>query len=187
MRALVKCTLERSVPKKVLERIGPKHSISSLYGIVKLHRENQPLRPIQTPYDSLASNIEKFFVKLLEPLKQQLIYTVDSEKAFKEKLMSEKHKFRPVTHEIVCFDVTKLFPSVNVKRVIGCIMKHYSVSPELFFNFQNFEGEKLPPPPKAKFREFLEGVLLKFNVFECLMESIAKNGLPMGVHKPTFS
>ena len=95
--------------------------------------------------------------------------------------MSEKHKFCPLTHEIVSFDVTKLFPSVNVKRVIGCIMKHYSISPEFFFNFQNFEGEKLPPPPKAKFREFLEGVLPKFNVFECLTGIYRqKNGLPMG-------
>ena len=103
LRALVKSTLERSVPKKVLERIGPKHSISSLYGIVKLHRENQPLRPIQTSYDSLASNIDKFLVKLLEPLNEHLIYTVDSEKAFKEKLMSEKHKFRPSTQLALCF------------------------------------------------------------------------------------
>ena len=86
-------TLERSIQRKVLYRLYPKHSISSVYGTVKLHREGNPLRPIQTSYDSLVCNIEKFLVDLLETTKKHVIYAVDSVKTYKrtyKRLLMEK-------------------------------------------------------------------------------------------------
>ena len=60
-------------------------------------------------------------------------------------------------------------------------MKQFTKNPKTFFAFKDQEGNVLPPPPKTKFREFLEAVLTKHNVFECLTGVYRqKDGLPMG-------
>ena len=60
-------------------------------------------------------------------------------------------------------------------------MKQFTKNPKIFFDFKDQSSQSLPPPPITKFREFLEAVLTKHNVFKCLTGVYRqKDGLPMG-------
>ena len=137
-------------------------SISTLYAKIKDHKENFPIRPIGTAYDSLILGAENFINKLLSPLRKNCNYAIDSQIEFKNRFFESKKFFDPEIHEIFTLDVNSLFPNINNTRTISYILNEVFKSPEVFFNETNKKGNLLPPPSKEKFRKFLHGTSNSF-------------------------
>ena len=63
--------------------------------------------------------------------------------------MQEKLSFDSSKHVVVSFDATKLYPSVNVNRVLTLILKLLYKYPEYYFPKEfDFEGNLLPKPER---------------------------------------
>ena len=58
-------TLERSFNSKTLKSLKAQHSISTAYGLIKLHKPDNKLRPIITGYNSMVDNAHIFLKKLI--------------------------------------------------------------------------------------------------------------------------
>ena len=75
--------------------VQPMNSISSLYGTVKCHRENWPLRPISTGYCHIAHGAETYIKTIIEPLNKKCSYAVNSQKSFKTRFLVENRNLTP--------------------------------------------------------------------------------------------
>ena len=98
-------------------------------------------------------------------------------KTGKERLLKDCKNFNSSVHEIVSFDASKLYTSVNTTRVISEILKIIYKNPSNFFKEKDINGRLLPFPKRANLRNFMHSVLLNFNTFE---SQIGSSGLAMG-------
>ena len=178
---LLKTTINSSLSNKTQLSIKPQMSISSLYATIKDHKENFPIRPIGTAYDSLTLGAEYFINNLLSPLRKNCPHAINSQIEFKTRFSDCKSFFDPDIHEIFTLDVNSLFPNINNTRTISYIINEVFKSPEVFFHEKNKKGDLLPYPTKEKFRKFLHGTLNNFNIFRCHVGVFSqKKGLKMG-------
>ena len=178
---LLKTTINPSLSNKSKLSIKPQPSISSLYGKVKDHKINYPLRPIGTSYDSLTLGAENFINNLFSPLRGLCTYAIKSQVEFKNEMLKTKSIFDPSKHEIFSFDVISLFPNINNTRTINFILNEVFKAPSKFFNETDKTGKVLPVPSREKLRKFLHGVLNNFNIFECQTGIFSqKRGVKMG-------
>ena len=180
-KILCKNTINSSLSNRTQLSIKPQMSISTLYGTIKDHKENNPLRPIGTAYDSLTLGAEQFISKLLEPLRQNCTYAINSQIKFKNEFLKFQPNFDPETQEIFTLDVNSLFPNINNTRTINYILNEVYEAPGKFFVEKNKQGKTLPAPSREKFRQFLHGVLNSFNIFRCHIGVFSqKKGVKMG-------
>ena len=56
------------------------------YGLVKLHKPDQPIRPIFTGYKSLTAGTDKFLVEKFSCLLNESKYEIQGPKDFKNKI-----------------------------------------------------------------------------------------------------
>ena len=79
------------------------------YSTIKIHKENNPIRPIVAFNDSLTYAVAKFLNKILTP------FTEESEQKLKNSAHA-KELLEPITdppdYELVSFDVKSLFTSI---------------------------------------------------------------------------
>ena len=101
-----------------MTRLKPADGIKSSYGILKLHKESAPLRPIITSYGSVTSNAEKFLLDLIRPIRDMCTYSVKNIQGSKENFLKNRHKFVIGQHIICSFDASSLFTSINATRSI---------------------------------------------------------------------
>ena len=66
---LLKTTINPSLGNISKLSIKPQSTISTLYGTVKDHKPNLPIRPIGTAFDSMTLGAENYISKLLAPLR----------------------------------------------------------------------------------------------------------------------
>ena len=78
-------TIEHCLGLKNKYLVQPKNSIASLYGVVKCHKQNWPMRPISTGYSSISAGSEEYIKKIVEPLLKKCTFLVNSEKSFKKR------------------------------------------------------------------------------------------------------
>ena len=84
-------------------------------------------------------------------------------------------------YEILSFDATKLFTSVNTTRVISEILKIIYKNPAEYFKDKDVDGRPLPFPERSNLRKFMRNVLLNYNTFECQLGIFKqRSGLAMG-------
>ena len=103
--------------------IYQQNSVSSLYGMVKMHKENQPLRAISAEFGSLTYRAENFLKNMISLLLKDCHYLIDSPKRFKEQLLPIMTKFDATKHVVVSFNTEKLYHKVDVKRTVNFVMK----------------------------------------------------------------
>jgi len=89
-----------------------------------------------------------------------------------------KDTFDCQNYEIVSFDATSLFTSVNVEKTVNYIIEKIYLNPGKFFQIT----PEIPiPPPKILTQKFFMDVLMKYNAFETLGGFYRqKSGLSMG-------
>jgi hypothetical protein len=85
---------------------------------------------------------------------------------FKERFLKDIDKFDYNLHEIVTFDATSLYTSINTIKVISEILKIIYKNPGEFFKDKDENSRPLAFPDRAYFRKFLHNVLINYNSFE---------------------
>ena len=92
---------------------------------------------------------------------------IDGPHMFKDKCLPNCKNFDQKKYEILSFDATKLYTSINTTRVISEVLKIIYKNPAQYFKDKDEEGGPLPFPERANFRKFMHKVLLNYNTFEC--------------------
>ena len=146
-------------------KIDPTQALKKGYGLLKMHRLGEPLRPIVSSFNSLTSGSEQFLLHLIQPILSQCKFSINSTKMFKKKFCDIKDKFDDRMHEVVSFDATSLYSNINVKRTVKYIVN------QIYQNINDFFPltEETPvAPPRALTEKFILEILLKYNSFETL-------------------
>ena len=89
---------------------------------MKLYRTDAPLRPIISSYNTLTSGSEQYLLNLIKPLVANCEFSVSSTKSFKERFLAIRDKFNPLIHEVVSFDATALYTTIDIKRTVNVIL-----------------------------------------------------------------
>jgi len=145
--------------------LDPTEHTKLAYGLVKLHRSEAPLRPIISGRNFLTSGCEQYLLNLIQPILSECQYSVSSTKKFKEKFCAISDQFNPRIHEVISYDASQLFTSINVKRTVTYIVRQIYRDTQTFFPITD---ETPIPPPKHLMEQLFLDVLLKYNSFETL-------------------
>ena len=146
-------------------KMKPRVKLKSGYGLIKLHRENEPLRPIISSRDTLTVGSEEFLIPFLRKI--TTVYSLKSTRDFKLKFCEKRDSFRE-TDVCASFDVTKLYPSVDVPFVIkGIVDRIYKSkgSTNYFFDHNLDDNGKVKIIPRKIFEAFLKAILCDYTVF----------------------
>ena len=120
-KLLLKTTINPSLSNRSKLSIKPQSSISTLYGTIKDHKDNMPLRPIGTAFNSLTLGAENYINNLLSPLRKTCTYAIKSQVEFKNEFLKIKPIFDSNKHEVFTLDVNSLFPNINNTRTVNFI------------------------------------------------------------------
>ena len=151
---LINEALGNSLNKNTLRSLEAQHSISSAYGLIKLHKPSKKLRPIVTGYNSMVANAHEYIKNLISPIAKNCSFLVEDPKTFKERFLKDIDKFDNNLHEIVTFDATSLYTSINTNRVISEILKIIYKNPDKFLKDKDQNGRPWPFLDRANFLKF---------------------------------
>lgn len=98
--------------------------IPKAYGLTKIHKEGNPMRPVVAFINSPLYNISKFFADIL---KNMVGNEVSSVKNSYDLIENIKDIRIPSDHKLVSFDVVSLFTNIPSKLVIGTIKRKWDV------------------------------------------------------------
>ena len=153
-------TIEKSVSPSTFNNMKPKESLKKGFGILKKHKDLEPVRPIISSCNSVTEGAEQFLAKLISPIVDKCTFSVKSTKAFKDLFLQKRDLFQS-DFEIISFDATSLFSNININRVVDYILdtifESYESAREYFnqtyFNKNGFEQlvEKLLEHSSSKF------------------------------------
>ena len=97
------------IDKLTYDKIRPNEAtIAKFYGVPKIHKDNNPLRPIVSVSGTPTFNLSKYLAEILKPLVNTSPYSVKNVRAFLEKV-ENIHVERDEI--MISFDVVSLFPS----------------------------------------------------------------------------
>ena len=100
-----------------------------MYGLVKTHKQGNPMRPIISSVGSIAYKLSKFLVKTLSPL----LGTISNSHLKNSFDLVDKLNKLAITsdHRMVSFDVTSLFTKVPINDLLeylSQILDNYEIS-----------------------------------------------------------
>ena len=99
-----------------------------LYRLPKIHKKNNPLRPIVSSRGSVSYGIAKELARILNPLTGKTIHHVSNSKEFAEEIK----KYKLAKDEcIISYDISALFTSIPVKSALNIIKKKLEQDKEL--------------------------------------------------------
>ena len=175
-------TMEPFISKSAFQKLTPIPALKSAYGLLKMHKKEPfPVRPIVSSLNSLVSGAEEFLLPILEKFLPDCKYSLESTKAFTEFFMVERQKFYLPRSKILSFDVSKLFPSVDLDIVVKHIVSKIYKSPKSYFELHVRDDGRMVFPPKFIFEPFLRSVLTEFTAFQtCSSFYRQVNGCSMG-------
>ena len=102
----------------------------------------------------MVSGAEEYLLPILEKFLPECKYSLESTKAFTEYVMKNRSSFYLPRSKILSFDVSKLFPSVDLDLVIKHIISTIYKSPKTFFDLHIREDGRIVTPPKYVFEPF---------------------------------
>ena len=98
------------------------------YGLLKIHKEGNPLRPIASSRRAASYEVAKELAKILKPLVGKSMYHIHNTQDFTQQIQDIKLQKDQC---MVSFDVKVLFTSVPIKSAINTIKKLLEEDPEL--------------------------------------------------------
>ena len=153
--------------------------MKSAYGILKIHKNGNPLRPIVSSLNSLTSNSEAFILEKISFIEKKLKYSIKSTLEFKERFSKQSNNLNFKKYKIMSWDVKDLFTNIDVDLTIEFLIKFIFDNQNTQNIFpENLENPKMKP---ENLREFLKCLLQKYNCFETLNGFYQQQkGLSMG-------
>ena len=175
-------TMEPFISNSNFMKLKPIPSLKSAYGLLKMHKaEPFPLRPIVSSLNSLVSGAEDYIIPILEKFLPECKYSIESTKSFTSYFMANRQKFYLPRSQILSFDVSKLFPSVDLDMVIKHVITTIYKSPKSYFDVYVRDNGRMVTPPKHVFEPFLKSVLTEFTAFKTCSSYFRQiNGCSMG-------
>ena len=123
-RYIAKYITDEHFDEKVVSKMKPGSSPGKLYGLVKVHKESNPLRPVCSMVDTPEYCLAKFLDEIIKPhIPNQ--YMLFSTKNFIEKL--QQFSIAP-GDKMVSFDVVSLFTNVPLTYTIDLIANYIYTS-----------------------------------------------------------
>ena len=108
-----------SIDKNLFYKLKPSLSRAPrFYGLPKIHKPDNPLRPIVSAIDSPTYNLAKFVTSIISPLMGNNSSHVRNSKHFMEMINSETVAENEV---MVSFDVQSLFTNVPIRHALEVI------------------------------------------------------------------
>lgn len=106
------------IPVNIFRKIQPSGSqVAKLYGTVKVHKENFPVRPIVSTINSHTYELAKYLDSIIKPHISNR-FLLKSTNEFIEKINENSHMISS-NDVLVSFDVESLFTNVPVEEVIN--------------------------------------------------------------------
>ena len=175
-------TMEPFISNSNYAKLKPIPALKSAYGLLKMHKkEPYPVRPIVSSLNSLVSGAEDYLLPILEKFLPECKYSIESTKSFTSYFMANRSKFYLPRSQILSFDVSKLFPSVDLDMVIKHVIQTIYKSPKNYFDVYVRENGRMVTPPKYVFEPFLKSVLTEFTAFKTCSSFYRQiNGCSMG-------
>ena len=102
-------------------KIRPRHKQPPrIYGLLKIHKADTPLRPIVLCVNTFAYDLSAFLANVLSPLAGNLNFTVKDSTDFASTIASEEIQ----DHQImVSFDMESLFTNVPIEGAIQAMLQ----------------------------------------------------------------
>ena len=80
---------KRFLDPEIHWRLEKNEKLKSGYGLLKIHKENHPLRPIVSSMNTLTSNSESYILEKISFIEEKLKYSIKSTLEFKQKFLEE--------------------------------------------------------------------------------------------------
>lgn len=136
-----------------------------IYGLPKIHKEGNPLRPVVSCLFSPTYNLAKYMARILNTLRSENIYSVRDSFTFKQKIAENRI---PPGFILVSLDAKSLFTTIPQNQFIAIVRKKWDLI------------KKDTNIPMGKFVEILE-FLCSTGYFVYEEKYYAqKHGFPMG-------
>ena len=99
-------------------KLYPAESVPSFYGLPKVHKQNNPLRPIVSSIDSVTYNVAKHLAEIIGPLVGQSCHHVANSSDFVEKI---KDIEVDADETITSYDVSALFTCIPPEGAVEVV------------------------------------------------------------------
>jgi hypothetical protein len=114
-------TLESALGRNLYLHLRSTDGITpECYGLVKVHKDNYPLRPIVSYVDAPTYNLAKWIAGILKVFEAKSERQLKNSYQFVEEIRTLE---LPDDHTIVSFDVVNMFPSIPLDFTIDTIKK----------------------------------------------------------------
>ena len=124
--------------ESVFDHIKPSGSKPGrLYGLLKIHKANTPLRPIVSCVGTYTYNLAQFLVELLQPMMKNQ-YSVKDSFAFANEI-----KNFPGVPIMSSFDVTGLFTCIPLDETINICLDFLFAETDLVMNLTRIQLRKM--------------------------------------------
>ena len=124
-RIKTEAKLEDAIYRRMYPTVA---SSPKLYGLPKIHKKNNPLRPIVSSRGSATYGVTKELAKILKPLTANTIHHVNISKEIAEEIKKNKLDKGEC---IISYDISALFTSIPVKSAIQIIKNKLEQDTEL--------------------------------------------------------
>lgn len=113
-----------------------------IYGQIKIHKENKPIRPIVSTIKSVAYNLSRFLATILRKSFKPK-YSIKNSKEFVKNVIKIKI---PENYKYVSFDVVNCFTNISTEIALNIIKRDFNqyiskntnIPKELFIDLLNF-------------------------------------------------
>ena len=135
LRKIVNQFLKSLFDKKLLTNNQYQHlfarssTIPLFYALIKIHKINNPIRPIVSFINSPSYNIAKFLSNLLTPSTNKSNHKLKNSLDAKLKL---KNQIIPNSHLMVSFDVKSLFTCIPQEYAIECVKNFLNNNQDIY-------------------------------------------------------
>ena len=106
------------IDRALYHKLYPAESVPSFYGLPKVHKQNNPLRPIVSSIDSVTYNVAKHLAEIIGPLVGQSCHHVTNSSDFVEKI---KDIEVDADETITSYDVSALFTCIPPEGVVEVV------------------------------------------------------------------
>ena len=102
------------IDRALYHKLYPAESVPSFYGLPRVHKQNNPLRPIVSSIDSVTYNVVKHLAEIIGPLVGQSCHHVANSSDFVEKI---KDIEVDADETITSYDVSALLHEFHLREL----------------------------------------------------------------------